>query len=159
MSQTVSGVLAMAKNEMASTETPVEGIVCPACYRPLKNKQVFGPGRHVSGMQLRHYYGHCYECATSCEVIQFERDGKWLMHRMRQFRIGGAVGQFVEVMPLPIKQSPILKTGPGGDYMNDITDAQLDHILQSCTELFNKLGKLLGECIDLKRKFRTTNGH
>lgn len=161
------------------------GAVCPACGRPLEIISM-SLAANIGGVTLRHYYGQCGHCKTSCEVVQFGSDGAWLTHKMRTFKVGDWHSCFVEVVPLPqsTEQPPILKThnpntapvvgqgkydlsennpvlkiGPGGDFTNEITEEQLDGLMRKCTELLGAFGNILNFCVDLKKKFRTANGH
>jgi len=174
---------AVRKGDLAAvphirTDGQVKGVVCPACFQSLEAAQMTRTHYTADAVPVRHYYGHCYHCRTSCEAVQFYRDNKWVLHQVRQFHIGDKESRLVTVVPMPAAETlqhgpaapvigkmefhdgqPVLKFGPGGEYAEEITEQQIDSVLKGCTELFAKLGKLLEQCLDLKRQFKQSKKH
>ena len=103
----------------ATASLTVDGCVCPQCYKSLKAPVVTeGDGDSRYGRRTRSYAGMCFECLQGCRVVQFERDGKWIINSylLHRYESGAFVGYggWVEVNPLPLP--PAVLNGPGGDF-------------------------------------------
>jgi len=96
----------------------VDGCVCPQCFKPLKAPVVTDGGGDRYGRHVRSYAGMCFECRQACRVVQFERDGKWLIHSYLPHRYESGkfvgIGDWIVVNPLPEPAAVVF--GPGGDY-------------------------------------------
>lgn len=155
-------VLMLAPNSIQSEQT-LNDIVCVKCYRTLKTQHIFGPGYDESGHYLRHYTGYCYDCQVGSDVIQFEKTitseekgaciHRWLIHQMRTFRIGQEPSPWILKMPLDLEPAipacPVIRTGPGGDYYEDISEAELVAMLEKAVETQNTLARFLTHLIDI----------
>lgn len=156
-------------NPAQSNNISISGVVCPHCFKLLERFHLFGPEPNEYGLNRRAYLGYCQHCNQSAEVQQYEYGKVWCIHC---FRLTGAQ-DWTTVNPLPdpaprvytgseIKNTftqtpnqtpppPVIKTGPGGDYTQDISDEQLESMLKQATEIFNKMGKLLLDLVDVIR--------
>jgi len=116
--------------------------VCPKCFRPLPGPRMFDePDR--CGRELRKYLGFCPACNLGCEVIQFKRDGRWVIHRYQYYPVVDTamhcvgLGKWVMLNEMP-EPAPIV-LGPGGEY-----DKQIYPVgLTPGVELLTKLRKAL----------------
>lgn len=100
----------------------VPDCICPVCYKPLANAQIIPqPDRY---RELRRYLGFCGTCHVGSEVIQFKRDGRWVIHKYQVYSYIGqlthcqASGKWVTLNELP-EPAPVV-TGPGGEYDQQI---------------------------------------
>ncbi len=149
-----------AQDMMAETTASltVEGCVCPQCFKLLKAPLVVDNGADRYGRHTRSYAGMCFECRQACRVLQFERDGKWLIHRHLPHRYeSGAFasyGDWITVNPLP--EPPAVLTGPRGDYDKalDITDDPVVHLLQSAFDVLSQSAKSFGELLEGIKQLR-----
>ena len=116
---------------------------------------MFGPGEDGYGRNRRIYFGHCLHCDTSAEVQQFERMGQWLIHRHKI----DDYEEWVEMNLLP--DLPVIQTGPGGDYAQQISDAELEATLIQTQRTADQLARVLIELVDIikGRKQRHADKH
>lgn len=98
-------------------------IVCPKCFKPMVATQIIPqPDRY--GRKIRRYLGFCTGYNLGSEVWQFERDGRWVIHKYQVYAYVGqlthcqASGKWVTLNDLP-EPAPVV-TGPGGDYDKQI---------------------------------------
>jgi len=117
-----------------------EGVVCPLCYRhvhypvpPQQNQQL--------GYVKRTYYSLCQRCEIGFDVVQFYRDGKWVIEKyLIRKEVDGRWapdGDWVkECEPTPL---PLIKTGQG-DYEKALSEKELieriDKIRMAAGDLF-----------------------
>jgi hypothetical protein len=127
--------------------------VCPKCFRPLPGPRMFpeppggGPDRY--GRELRKYLGFCPACNLGCEVIQFHRDGRWVIHRYQHYQIAGSAmhcvadGKWVTINELP-EPAPVV-VGPGGEFDKQIYPLGItpQAVQTPGLELLSKLRKAL----------------
>ncbi|MFA5760770.1 MAG: hypothetical protein WC877_03330 [Dehalococcoidales bacterium] len=92
----------------------VADAVCPHCFKLLSDPAVIDEDIDSYKRRLRMYLGHCPECSAGFEVIQFQRDQRWVLHRYRDY-LQHKAGQWITLNELPLP-APVV-TGPGGDYM------------------------------------------
>ncbi|MCE5184955.1 MAG: hypothetical protein LLF76_02375 [Planctomycetaceae bacterium] len=116
-----------------------EGIVCPRCCKPTRYFLLFGPAPDEYGRTIRSYIGYCDLCHSEFEVTQFQVGQLWPMHRCR---LDGQ--EWKVIQPLP---EPVVQTGPGGDYVQRMTDedlnAKCDGIIAACIKKIGELGDLM----------------
>jgi len=90
--------------------------MCPKCFRPVAAKIFDEPDRY--GRKIRKYLGFCEKCNAGCEVIQFLREGRWLIHRYQLYPYAGAMcygtGVWFQLNEMP-EPAPIV-IGPGGEF-------------------------------------------
>ena len=121
----------------------IADVVCPACYRALQHPHVDGTGLdRRRGVVIRTYYGWCFECERGWLVIQFMRDGRWLIHKYREAKLPEGqsecklADEWVIVCDLPqpdaVKDTPQL-------VMTDAPDPSLASCLQMCRLLTSML--------------------
>lgn len=102
----------------------VPDCVCPLCFKPMANASMMAlPDRY--GRKIRKYFGFCPACRLGSRSIQFERDGRWIIHQYQiydyvsEFSHSPPKGKSVTLNDLP-EPAPIV-TGPGGEYDKQIT--------------------------------------
>ncbi len=136
----------------------VDGCVCPQCFKPLKAPLVVDHPADRYGRQTRTYVGMCFACRQACEVIQFDQDGKWLIHKhlVHRYESGQfiAYGDWIEVNPLP--KPPAVLNGPGGDY-DEVPDPAYDPSLaaiQGAASGLKQATNAIGELLKAIEKLR-----
>jgi len=93
------------------------------------------------GRIIRRYFAWCFECNRGFEVIQFAKNGRWLIHKYQPYTIVGhtyhskATGEWTILNELP-EPAPVV-VGPGGDY-----DKQIE-LNKECFKLLESLQKAL----------------
>ena len=138
-----------------------DDVVCACCHKPINAFSLFGPKIGPDGINHRMYLGYCSECDKAFEVEQFQ-NGRWRIHR---YKIED--GQWIILQPLPTADSPLpnveacppmpsvkpplIKTGPGGNFTNEISEAELESLLQQATTVQASLGKFLMQLVDIIR--------
>jgi len=144
-----------------SQDMTVDGCVCPQCYKPLKAPAITDGGADRYGRKLRSYAGMCFECRRGCRVVQFELDGKWLLHAYLPHRYEAGrfvgVGDWIEVNPLP--DPPAVVTGPGGDFdkaLNLSADLVLP-LLRSAAGMMSKVANTIGELLKAIEQLQNTD--
>ena len=157
-------MVAMAKND----KDVMAGVVCPACYKKLIAASIVGGGfdkRYQSC--VRTYFGWCFECSHGYEVIQFEKDGNWLIHKYMDYTINAQThhsrpsGKWQVLCSLP--EPPLVMTGPGGDYVKPMNikptklDVEIEKTLRSIIEIFQKTSNALVELLAIAKKDRGGN--
>ena len=136
----------------------VDGCVCPQCFKPLKAPAVTVSRRDRYGIRLRDYNGFCFHCRQGCRVLQFERDGKWLLHSYLHHRYESgqfvACGDWIQVNPL--LEPPAVLTGPGGDYdtVPDLSDDLIMPLLRSASCMMLKVSHTIRELLEVIEKLR-----
>jgi hypothetical protein len=123
--QTERGGIMVAYNQEKGVEPVVTvDCICPKCFRPLPGPRLFDePDRY--GRKLRKYLGFCASCNLGCEVIQFHRDERWVIHKYQHYKPIEpamhylATGQWITLAEMP-EPAPVV-TGPGGEFDQQIT--------------------------------------
>ena len=98
--------------------------ICPLCFRPVDHKMIPVKADRY-GREIRSYMGFCRSCQVGCEVVQFRRDDRWVIHRYQLYKYVGqnihcvGTGQWTTLNELP-DPAPIV-VGPGGDFDQRIT--------------------------------------
>ncbi len=106
-------------SESSIVNSQIADVVCPVCFHSLEHAALEAQYSDRYGRKKRKYYGWCLECNRWCEVEQFERAGRWLIHT---FREGGSDRERISTMGVPWQQlnempePPPVVVGPGGDY-------------------------------------------
>jgi hypothetical protein len=142
-------------NQTIHPEFEVKGAVCPKCYATLDGAAGL-PVIEQDGAKLRAYVGACDRpgCQVAFEVVQFECDGKWYIHKYRLWKsqpYGPEVvviplqGSLVELPPAPA-QPPLVVLGPGGDYRR-VVEVTGESLLVT-------LSKILGQAKDTVEAMR-----
>ena len=113
----------------------VPDCVCPICFKPTAYPRVEAVAdRYVR--EIRQCLGFCTVCNLGSEVIQFKRDGRWVIHKYQVYAYIGqvthcqATDRWVTLNELPEPAEIVL--GPGGEYDKQITLNRED-ILLLCT--------------------------
>lgn len=146
------------KPPTGDADLTVGGCVCPQCFRPLKAPSLTEYPRDRYAPPMRSYAGMCFQCRQACRVVQFKRDGKWLIHSYLRHRYeSGAyigVGDWIVVNPLPAP--PAVLTGPGGDYDKalDLSDDPAMQLFRSGFDILSKAAKAFGELIEGLEKIK-----
>ena len=123
----------------------IADVVCPMCFKLLPYPSVVDEGVDRYHGRLRTYYGWCPVCERGACVIQFARDGRWVIHKYRKaILLDGAgevrlVDDWVVLNELP-EVAPVM-LGPGGDYNRPFTPEVVG--------LFGKLKSALQGCVDV----------
>lgn len=118
--------------------------VCPKCFRPLPGPRMFNePDRY--GRQIRKYLGFCPACNLGCEVIQFRREERWVIHRYQLYPYAGAIwqgtGKWVTLNEMP-EPAPIV-VGPGGEFDKQVYPVGITPTLAPGVELLKKFRQAL----------------
>lgn len=115
------------------------GIVCPHCCKQTADFILFGPARDNYGRILRSYIGRCADCGISFEVEQYSVGDLWPMYA---YRIDRQPRTVLQELP-----EPLLATGPGGEYVRAMTDAEVDSrmdvIISKCAAILNMVTDVL----------------
>ena len=120
-------------------QTPAQGLaefVCPICFKSIK-PAVIDPSQMDSvGVLRRAYTTWCEPCGGHV-VIQFfdSRVAKWVIEKHGRLEplyvIKGGYIAVCEARPITAKTEPVIQTGPGGDFTNEISDAQVKEFLDA----------------------------
>lgn len=98
----------------------VPDTVCPKCFKLLPGPTVLNESPDRYGRITRIYLGWCFDCKIGCEVIQFKRDDRWVIHKYQYycqtstFYAALPTHQWTTLNELP--EPPVILQGPGGDY-------------------------------------------
>lgn len=154
-------LLMLPPNTAASFQY-TDGIVCACCHRQINSFSLFGPKADIAGIEHRMYLGYCLTCDKAFEVEQFMEAGVW---KILRYRIEDGLWQ--QMQPLPAvhtgtqspnhytaspnhyTDAPILRTGPGGDFTMDMSEAELESLLENAVSLQNQLARFLIGLVDL----------
>lgn len=127
-------------------------VICPKCFKPLQHPVVTGQGTDRYKREMRTYYGWCFECEQGCLVIQFKREGRWVIHKYRRATLLDGSGQchlknnwqVLNELPEP---APVV-VGPGGDFDKQITP-EVTTILKSLQSIFEKTSEILKNALKI----------
>jgi len=121
--------------------------ICPKCFRPLPGTRIF-PQEDRYGRQIRQYLGFCLDCNLGCEVVQFHRENRWLIHKYQYYKPIGThcrgTGEWVTINELP-EPAPVV-TGPGGEFDKQITPQTiglLKKLKQTLDEMYQTIECLM----------------
>ncbi len=103
----------LKENPKSKRPRHVKDVVCPVCYKPVDFPTMGVPVAYRYNKNIRRYFCWCEQCHAGYEVYQFERDGRWVIHKY-QIHQTRAAGQAVTLNELP--EAPVVLTGPGGVY-------------------------------------------
>lgn len=101
----------------------VKDAVCAKCFRHIQYPQIVSKGTDRYGRTIRTYFGWCFGCHIGCEVIQFERDGRWVIHKYQNYAVkDGSHSQLSNKWTVlnELPESAAVVLGPGGDYDKQI---------------------------------------
>ena len=127
----------------------IDSVVCPACYRALQHPHVAGTGKdRRRDVVIRTYYGWCFECERGWLVIQFVRDGRWLIHKYREAKLpeGESECKFADgwVIMCDLPQPKTLESTPDSlmphIQMCRLLTSMLESATQSMVSLANSVG-------------------
>jgi len=114
--RTKKEIITMVEQIIRTGQETVEGVVCPVCYKPMPGTVIIQRPADRYGRVIRTYFGWCLACNAGCEVVQFQKDGKWLIEKHRPYSPEPLAWQKVNSLP---ESAPIV-LGPGGDFDSDI---------------------------------------
>jgi len=132
---------------MSETKKAADQIVCPNCFRPAAEHHVGRPISDRYGRVLRSSLVWCAECGCDFEVVQFESEGKWPIHKFRCYTSVGKgaayqpSGKWHYIEDLP--EAPVLLFGPGGDYDRQVSCNKLRRILVGVLSLEQELRSII----------------
>lgn len=140
----------------------VPDVVCPGCFQSINYANLYGPSP-VDGRTLRSYMGWCFHCDKGYTVIQYRqkscrpgRDVDWVIHEYLGYTLHNNTPtmdtNWMKVNALPPVESPVILTGPGGEYAKAISDEQMAALLQTTTLAYNKLANVLMSIIDILKQ-------
>lgn len=136
-----------------NTSKPVDPtIICPVCYKPVTPLRL--RAKSVAGVETRIYLSNCVCCGSDSETVQQLSPATGLWH-LAQYRLslrewtGWSEPNLTET---PEEELPLIQTGPGGDYINQITDDQIVKIFQNIGAIQNMFCTKLGEMNHSLRK-------
>lgn len=150
-------------NELSGCKQ-VPDVVCPNCFHPMEFPNLYGPAAY-DGHCLRTYLGWCFRCNKGFQAIQYHdaASGRWIIHKYQGYMLRNNVpvhdDQWIMLNRLPEMtpaEPPLVQTGPGGEYVKQITGEQLDIAIQQTALLLNKIGHLICELMKLKNH-KTSN--
>ena len=151
-------MIAFAKENQTQQQTDKD-VVCPKCFKPLPKLSytLFPIKKDRHERKLRTYFCWCNECKIGSETIQFERDGRWVIHKYQIYGVSikqlycTTTGKWIVLNELP-ELAPVI-VGPGGNYdkqiIPDVT-AILKN-LQSIFETASQTIKNLLKITELKK--------
>jgi len=126
----------------------LQGIVCPACYHKTHEASL-AEDTDDYGRERRLYFGWCSGCHKCFEVMQYNKDGKWVIHKFRWLVEVGKLYRDMDfqwqIVSEPPQVAPVA-TGPGGDYRKgyDIkTSGFVEKVYKILTESREAIGRLL----------------
>lgn len=128
--------------------------VCPHCFRLLTSPFLADQGKDSYNRELRTYYGWCFECKLGAMVIQFFRDGRWIIHKYQNYELFDTLnlcrpsGDWVKVNEIP-EPAPVV-TGPGGDFTQSHEPAKVDllDLLKSLKTSLEKTSAVIGKYLN-----------
>jgi hypothetical protein len=142
--------------------------ICPVCFKQVDPKCMEQGMLSADGIRRRSYSTWCPECSAGGQgyiVIQYYHGGRWHIEKYIQIQplyiYHGKWQHVQEAMPQqqPEAQAPgfppVVQTGPGGDFINTTTDADLSKALESYTNLITQLstcGHLISDILLMKKK-------
>jgi len=100
-------------------------VICPECCRVVTGAAIMPVKDDRYRRKTRSYFGHCMNCQSSFEVIQYYHAGKelWAMHMVRYYvKSGGGknVGMPWEIIEALPKPEAAVVVGPGGEYDQEV---------------------------------------
>lgn len=108
-------------NNQNQPAAAIADAVCPHCFKLLTSPFLADQGKDSYDRELRTYYGWCFDCKLGAMVIQFLRDGRWVIHKYQDYELFDTLnfcrpsGGWVKINEIP-EPAPVV-TGPGGDFM------------------------------------------
>ena len=143
-----------------NTEQMVKDAVCPVCFKPLVNPMVNEyPNGAKCKRPLRTYFAWCFNCNKGFEVIQFERERRWVIHKYQEYTVDDKEGKCRHIDDWTVlnemPEAPLVMTGPGGDYVKEICgddiNKMLDKTLEGIGQVLTKLGNILTSVVQDRR--------
>jgi hypothetical protein len=128
----------------------VADVVCPFCFKPLPFPAVYSETSGPYGIR-RGYQGWCPCCDRGAVVIQYSDAGRWKIEKIKEIKfiptpakdwtIIAAPEAAATIAPVPTEwgSDPILITGPGGDFTNQTTDAQIAQAIETYNYIKSQL--------------------
>jgi hypothetical protein len=139
-------------NSAVETGKKIADAVCPLCFHHVIDPTIMTEGTDQQGRQLRTYFGYCSKCSAAHVVIQFVRNGRWVIHKYRPAIVLEASNEIEvsqnwqlmnELPPARNSQQPApVVIGPGGDFTKEITP-ELKSFSKNIKIMQNSLGNLL----------------
>jgi hypothetical protein len=86
-------------DSQATTDTKpktIADVVCPVHFKPLPYPNVQRSEKDTAGLEIRTYFGWCFECNRGYAVIQFKRGERWIIYKYQQY-----VHDAIETSPQP----------------------------------------------------------
>jgi hypothetical protein len=145
-------------NEQTMT---IEAVVCPEDFTPIK-ATVLPSQTNRYQTEFRTYLGYCQKCNCGWEVIQFKREGRWVIHKYQKYLIKqvgsdgcsfvspmkelppirqcGPSGKWIQLNELP-EPAPVIM-GPGGEYDEGFTP-ETSELLVNLQKAFNAVNQAI----------------
>jgi len=143
-------MVAINKEQEVGKKTDV---VCPKCFKTLNGCAILPAVCDRYGRTTRTYFGWCNECKCGFEGVQFEKDGRWIIHKHRPYGIRSRdihyepIDDFVTLNELP-EPAPVV-VGSGGDYDEQV-ELKNTEILKSLQKTLIKTGELLRQLLTIR---------
>jgi hypothetical protein len=141
----------VALNNTNQTQGLAE-FVCPVCFKSIKPAVIDPPQMDTLGILRRAYTTWCEPCGGHV-VIQFldSQLAKWVIEKYGRLEplyiIKGCYTQVCDARPIAAQKNPVISTGPGGDYRNEISDAQVKEFLDALGEAGQKIQAIIGSIL------------
>lgn len=140
-------------------EQTVKDAVCPECFELMICPAVNEHRAGKDSRPMRSYFAWCFKCDKGFEVIQFERAGRWVIHKYQEYTVDDQEGKCRHVngwtVLNEITDAPLVMTGPGGDYRKEIggddINEMLDKTIRAVGQTLIKLGNILTSVIKDRR--------
>lgn len=143
------------ENEIRATTA--RDVVCPECFRQLQHPEIVGDG-YDTGRHIRTYYGWCFECNKGAMVIQFERNGRWVIHKYKKSILldGSGVakieGDWIVLSEMP---QPLVVTGQGEYQQAQEVDFKYFDLLAKLQKIVAAAGEAINTLIELAKREKT----
>jgi len=135
----------------------ITGVICPQCYHHLPWPSIVDNETDRYGRKIRTYFGWCFKCSQGYEVIQFQKNDRWHVHKYQPYKIAGEnvmkpSGNWTVVNELP--EPPFIVTGPGGDYdkASKIDEAKSE-ILAAAARMATAITEALGKFTEAVKEY------
>jgi len=127
--------------------------VCPECFISIWGTGVITEIPDPYGRVMRRYFGYCEKCGFGWEVVQFKRDGRWLINKYHAVSrcdglpFASGCWEILNILPEPAA----VVTGPGGDYIKPMEIKTTD-VIRRCIDTCRTLANVFTDLLKIQEK-------
>jgi hypothetical protein len=125
----------------------LDGVICPICFKPVP-PEMMGTEQVEGGILRREYYSICPTCGVR-HVVQYfcGETNRWFIERHIALKpLYLPYGQWAYICkarPLAAEKSPVIQTGPGGDYQKTVSPEELQGTINMLKQTVIQVGESL----------------